>query len=111
MAQLLAAAGVFRDRDFFIHDGSKLRRFRITASVQLVFCAFLFAMIGWAGFATARLVASPDAPIATANSDGYSAEVAKLAAETERRVQQVEQRPIALAAALAGVEVDEASLR
>jgi murein DD-endopeptidase MepM/ murein hydrolase activator NlpD len=111
MAQLLAAAGLFRDRDFFIHDGAKLRRFRISASVQLVFCAFLFSMIAWAGFATARLVATPDAPVVTANNGDYSVEVAKLAAETERRVKQIEQRQIALAAALAGQEVDEASLR
>ena len=113
MAQLLAATGLFRDRDFFIHDGAKLRRFRISASVQLVFCAFLFAMIGWAGFATARLATSPDAPIAAVGGgeSAYSAEVAKLAAETERRVQQIEQRQIALAAALAGEDVDAASLR
>jgi len=111
MAQLLAAAGVFRDRDFFIHDGAKLRRFRISASVQIVFCAFLFATIGWAGFATARLIAAPQVPVAALDGDVYSAQVAKLTAETERRVQQIEQRQIALAAALAGQEVDEASLR
>jgi hypothetical protein len=38
MTQVLAATGaLFRDRDFFIHDGSKLRRFRISAPVQAVF--------------------------------------------------------------------------
>ena len=36
MAQVLAAANTFffRDRDLFIHDGSKLRRFRVSAPIQ-----------------------------------------------------------------------------
>ena len=40
MAQVLAAANaLFRDRDLFIHDGSKLRRFRVSAPIQAVFFA------------------------------------------------------------------------
>jgi murein DD-endopeptidase MepM/ murein hydrolase activator NlpD len=55
--------------------------------------------------------ASADATPQSAPSMGYSAEVAKLAAETDRRVEAIEQRQIALAAALANEQVDDASLR
>ena len=113
MAQVLAAANsVFRDRDFFIHDGSKLRRFRISASLQIAFFALVMALVAWASFATARLVSQPAAaPGLQAAAGGYSAEVAKLAAETERRVQEIEARQLALAAALADEDIDAASLR
>ena len=41
----------------------------------------------------------------------YSAQIAKLTAETDRRVHAIEQRQIALAAALSNEQVDEATLR
>jgi len=112
MTQVLAATGaLFRDRDFFIHDGSKLRRFRISAPVQAVFFLVLMGLVAWASYATARMM-SPTAPVAqTLSSDDYSAQVAQLAAETERRVQAVEQRQIALAAALQGQDIDQATLK
>ena len=38
MTQVLAVTtGLFRDRDLFVHDGSKLRRFRVSAPLQAVF--------------------------------------------------------------------------
>jgi murein DD-endopeptidase MepM/ murein hydrolase activator NlpD len=114
MTQVLAATGaLFRDRDLFIHDGSKLRRFRISAPVQGVFFLVLMALVAWASYATARFASYPAATAAaavTSNGD-YSAQVAQLAAETERRVQQIEQRQMALAAALQGENVDIASLK
>lgn len=110
MAQLLAAAALFRDRDFFIHDGSHLRRFRISAFAQLVLSVVALALVAWAGFVTARLL-TYQPTTAIASKGAYSAEVARLAAETERRVQQIEQRQLALAAALADEDIDDASLR
>jgi len=111
MSQVLAAANViFRDRDFFIHDGSKLRRFRISAAIQAAFFLAVMALIAWASFVTARLVTTPSAAGAAAPAS-YSEEIAKLAAETERRVHEVEQRQLALAAALANEDIDEASLQ
>ncbi|HEY8591758.1 MAG TPA: M23 family metallopeptidase [Sphingomicrobium sp.] len=116
MTQALAGAttGLFRDRDFFIHDGKKLRRFRVTASAQGVLFALLFAVLAWASYATVSLLNRPQQTLAAAvvmPAKGYSAEVAQLAAETERRVQAIEQRQLALAAALEDVNVDAASLR
>jgi murein DD-endopeptidase MepM/ murein hydrolase activator NlpD len=114
MTQVLAATGaLFRDRDLFVHDGSKLRRFRISAPVQAVFFMVLMGLVAWSSYATARFVTvAPALPtVPTASSDDYSARVAKLAAETDRRVQAIEQRQLALAAALQSQDIDEATLR
>jgi len=114
MTQVLAATGaLFRDRDLFIHDGSKLRRFRVSAPVQAVFFLVLMGLVAWSSYATARFVTvAPVAPVVpTVSTDDYSARVAKLAAETDRRVQAIEQRQLALAAALQTQNIDEATLR
>jgi murein DD-endopeptidase MepM/ murein hydrolase activator NlpD len=113
MAQVLSmTSALFRDRDLFIHDGSKLRRFRVSAPIQAVFFLVLMALVAWASYATARFVSVPGQPLVpAASSDDYSAQVAQLTAETERRVQAIEQRQLALAAALAGENVDAASLK
>jgi murein DD-endopeptidase MepM/ murein hydrolase activator NlpD len=113
MTQVLAVtAGLFRDRDLFVHDGSKLRRFRISAPLQAVFFIALLGLVAWASYATARLLSStsPVDPSAASGAD-YSQQVAKLAAETDRRVQTIEQRQLALAAALQNQDVDAATLR
>src|SRR5438477_5292071 len=114
MTQVLAATStLFRDRDLFIHDGSKLRRFRVSAPVQAFLFVIMLGLVGWASYATARLISTPSAPpAARARAGGdYSDQVAKLSAETERRVQLIEQRQLAIAAALQGQNVDPASLR
>jgi len=55
MTQVLAATGaLFRDRDLFVHDGSKLRRFRVSAPVQAVFFLVLMGLVAWSSYATAR---------------------------------------------------------
>ena len=78
MAQVLAAANtLFRDRDFFIHDGSSLRRFRVSAPVQAFFFVILMMLVGWASFATARLITRPHAGLG-------------ISAATEARARQIE---------------------
>ena len=60
MTQVLAATtGLFRDRDLFVHDGSKLRRFRISAPLQAVLFLVLLGLVAWASYATARLLTRP----------------------------------------------------
>jgi murein DD-endopeptidase MepM/ murein hydrolase activator NlpD len=110
MTQLLALPkAVFSDREFFIHDGRRLRRFRISAPVQ----AFLFfvslVLVGWSGYSTARLFTGNAAP--QVSSAPYSAQIAKLTAETERRVKLIEQRQMALAAALESENLDAEALK
>ncbi|MGZ2412653.1 murein DD-endopeptidase MepM/ murein hydrolase activator NlpD [Sphingomonas sp. F9_3S_D5_B_2] len=110
MSQVLAVTGtLFRDRDLFVHDGSKLRRFRLSAPVQAVFFIVLAALVGWSSYATARFMTP--AAAAKVHAGRYSAEIAKLAAETDRRVAAVEERQLALAAALSNEKVDDATLR
>lgn len=110
---LAATSGLFKDRDFFVHDGTQLRRFRLSANLQIALFVALMTLVAWSSYAFARFM-NPSAPAATAAvslSDDYSAKVAKLTAETERRVQLIEQRQLALAAALAGEDVDAATLK
>ncbi|HEY1144182.1 MAG TPA: M23 family metallopeptidase [Sphingomicrobium sp.] len=115
MATVLAATtGLFRDRDFFVHDGSQLRRFRLSATAQIIFLAVLFVLVAWSSYALARvLTPTPEAaaPAAVSSSDEYSAKVARLTEETERRVQAIEQRQMALAAALKDQDIDQATLK
>ena len=99
MAQVLAAAHTFfRDRDFFIHDGSHMRRFRVSAPVQAFFFIILMLLVGWASFATARLISRP-----------HSAGIG-LSAATEARARQIEQRQALIEAAFKGESVDPALL-
>ena len=97
MTQILSATGtLFRDRDLFIHDGSRLRRFRLSAPVQAVLFAILLALVAWASFATASLLTS---------SRGITS-LASLSAATEARARQIEQRQRVIEAALSGSRID-----
>ena len=97
MTQVLAATtGLFRDRDLFVHDGSKLRRFRISAPVQIFLFVILLGLVAWASYATARLVTRPRA----------MAQSVTLPAATEARARMIEQRQALIEAALAGQKID-----
>ncbi|HUP67563.1 MAG TPA: M23 family metallopeptidase [Sphingomicrobium sp.] len=97
MTQLLAATtGLFRDRDLFIHDGSKLRRFRISAPVQAALFVILLGLVAWASYATARLITRPN---------GINS-LASLSAATEERARMIEQRQSLIEAALSGQKID-----
>ena len=92
MNQVLAGTtALFRDRDLFIHDGAKLRRFRISAPVQAVLFVILLGLVGWASYATARLITRPRMA---------------LAAGTEARTRLLEQRQALIEKALAGQKID-----
>src|SRR5947209_10757075 len=94
MTQVLAATStLFRDRDLFIHDGSKLRRFRISAPVQAFLFIILLGLVAWASYATARLVTRPHV-------------ITSLPAATEARARLIEQRQALIEAALAGQKID-----
>ncbi|MEO5973113.1 MAG: M23 family metallopeptidase, partial [Sphingomicrobium sp.] len=101
MAKALTASSAwFRDRDLFVHDGSKLRRFRLSAPVQAAFFFVLLALVGWSGFTAAQLLTGGPA---------MPRDVAGVAAAAELRVRQIEQRQEMLTAILAGEEVDPAA--
>ncbi|HVF37286.1 MAG TPA: M23 family metallopeptidase, partial [Sphingomicrobium sp.] len=100
----IATNGIFKARDLFVHDGSHLRRLRLTAPAQLAMLVMMFLLLAWSAYSAVRLVASPAAapapPAAAASTD-----IARLAAATELRVRQIEQRQQILAAMLAGEKV------
>ncbi len=104
-----AKIAMFRDRDLFVHDGSRLRRLRLTGEVQL-FVALLFGLlVAFSAFSLIRFLtptAAVPTIIATASDD-----MARLAAVTERKIQIIEQRQQLLASMLAGHDVDPAILR
>ena len=100
MAHALAATpalSFFRDRDLFIHDGTKLRRFRLSAPVQAFFFVVMMALVAWSGFAAAKMIAS--GPQALSLSDA-----------TEARAQKIEQRQALIEAILTGQKIDESAV-
>jgi murein DD-endopeptidase MepM/ murein hydrolase activator NlpD len=100
MAHVLAATptlSFFRDRDLFIHDGTKLRRFRLSAPVQAFFFLVMMMLIAWSGYAAARMVV-PGSQIMSVG-DAF-----------EARAQKIEQRQALIEAILTGQKIDEAAL-
>jgi murein DD-endopeptidase MepM/ murein hydrolase activator NlpD len=94
MTHVLAAKmPLFRDRDLFIHDGSRLRRFRVSAPFQAALFAMALVLIVWASFATIRFFTAPQG-------------VGSLTAATEARARQIEQRQALMEAALSGHRID-----
>jgi murein DD-endopeptidase MepM/ murein hydrolase activator NlpD len=92
---LVGTTALFRDRDLFIHDGKKLRRFRISAPVQAVLFVVLLGLVGWASYATARLVTRPHTAFSAA---------------TEMRARLLEQRQALIEAALTGQKIDSSMI-
>jgi murein DD-endopeptidase MepM/ murein hydrolase activator NlpD len=103
------SGGIFRDREFFIHDGSSLRRFRVSAPVQAFFFVLSLILVGWSGYSAAQIIAGPAAEKTAITP--YATQLKQLAAETDRRVKVVEARQLALAAALEDENVDPATLK
>jgi murein DD-endopeptidase MepM/ murein hydrolase activator NlpD len=110
MTRLLGLSGsVFRDREFFIHDGTQLRRFRLSAPIQAFFFFVSLLLVGWSAYSGAQLIAGTAAEKTVVTP--YATQLKQLAAETDRRVQLVEARQLALAAALEDQNVDPATLK
>ena len=100
-------SALFRDRDFFVHDGSKLRRFTVPAYAQMIAALAIGLLVAWSTFSVVRFL-TPAAPAVTAQ---VPAEIARLAAVTERRVVELEYRQQQLAAMLSGEKIDPAVLK
>ena len=100
-------SALFRDRDFFVHDGSKLRRFTIPAYAQMIAALAIGLLLAFSTFSLVRFL-SPAAPAITAN---VPTDIVRFAAATERRVAELEYRQQQLAAMLSGEEIDPAVLK
>jgi murein DD-endopeptidase MepM/ murein hydrolase activator NlpD len=104
MNQAIATAKLFQTRDLFVHDGSHLRRLRVSAPVQMAMFIVMVVLLTWSAYSAFRLFLVPT-PQAAAPA-AVSSDIARLAAATEARVQQIEQRQKVLAAMIAGQKVD-----
>jgi murein DD-endopeptidase MepM/ murein hydrolase activator NlpD len=110
MTRILAApTALFRDRELFVHDGTKLRRLHVSATAQTLFAMFVGLLVAFSCYSVVRFL-SP-AQTATITSR-IPAEMVRLAAATEQRVNEIEQRQQLLAAMLAGEDkIDPAVLK
>ena len=106
MTQAIATAQLFRTRDLFVHDGNHLRRLRLSAPVQMAMLAVMALLFAWSAYSAVRLFVAP-APVSLAAAPAaVSSDIARLAAATEARVRQIEERQKLLAAMIAGQKVD-----
>ena len=105
MARILAASGALLcDRDLFVHDGTKLRRLRVSWRAQALFAMFIGLLVAFSSYWVIRFLAP--APTATISSQ-IPVEMARLAAATEQRVIEIEQRQQLLGAVLGGGGIDQ----
>ena len=109
MPNLLAApSALFRDRDLFVHDGTKLRRMRVTWRAQALFAMFIGILVAFSSYSMVRFLSPTQTAAVTSQ---IPAAMVRLAAATEQRVNEIEQRQQLLAAMLAGDEIDPAVLK
>jgi len=100
-----ATTTLFRTRDLFVHDGSHLRRLRLSVPVQMAMLVMTALLLCWSTYSTVRMFTSSPSVIAQA-APTVSSDIARLAAATEFRVRQLEQRQQVLAAMIAGEKID-----
>ena len=101
----IATKGLFQTRDLFVHDGSHLRRLRLSAPVQMAMLVVMVLLFTWSSYSAIRMFIAPSTSAAAAPA-AVSSDIARLAAATEARVQQIEERQKILAAMIAGEGVD-----
>ncbi len=109
MTSSVAIAGtIFRTREFFVLDGTKLRRCRVPAGLQLTLAIVFGLFLAFTTFATVRFFTAPSTSFV---AQSVPADMARLAAVTEARVLELEHRQQQLAAMIAGEEIDPAVLQ
>ena len=59
MTHAIRTTGLLRSRDLFVHDGTKLRRIRLSAPVQILFLALAAVMLAWSGY-TSKCTCGPN---------------------------------------------------
>jgi murein DD-endopeptidase MepM/ murein hydrolase activator NlpD len=92
---------MFRDRELFLHDGNHLRKVRLSAPVQVMMLVLTALLLSWSTFTTVRMFTAPAVSVSAAPN----IEIARLAAATESRVRQIEERQRILTAMMTGEKV------
>ncbi len=109
MTRILTAPGaLFRDRELFVHDGTRLRRMHVSWRAQALFALCAGILVAFSTFSAVRFISPVHSQAA---SSKVPAAMARLAAATEQRVIEIEHRQQLLAAMLAGEEIDPTVLR
>jgi murein DD-endopeptidase MepM/ murein hydrolase activator NlpD len=106
MMLAIRTTGLLRSRDLFVHDGTKLRRIRLSVPVQIAFLAAAAVMLAWSAFSAAHIFGTSEQQFVGSDDQ----QMKQLAAATEQRARLIEQRQKLLATMLAGGEVDPAKL-
>jgi murein DD-endopeptidase MepM/ murein hydrolase activator NlpD len=106
MTHAIRTPGLLRSRDLFVHDGTKLRRIRLSATVQFAFFVAAALMLAWSAFAAAHFIGGEKAVVVT----GDTTQLQQLAVATEQRARLIEQRQKLLATMLTGGDVDPSAL-
>ena len=82
---------LFRQRDIFFHDGKSLRRFSITARMQVSAALAALFLLLWSVFAAAQLAAAPASPAKVAEMqrqvEAMEADVALIKQVAQQRYQ------------------------
>ncbi|GAA3996198.1 M23 family metallopeptidase [Sphingomonas humi] len=106
MSHAIRTTGLLRSRDLFVHDGTRLRRIRLSAPFQFFLLALAVTLTAFSAFAAAHLIGGDRAAVVVSDST----QIQKLAAATEQRARLIEQRQKMLATMMAGGDVDPAKL-
>jgi murein DD-endopeptidase MepM/ murein hydrolase activator NlpD len=106
MMHAIRTPGLLRSRDLFVHDGNKLRRIRLSVSLQIVSLLAAALMLAWSAIAAAHFLGGDKAVVVVSDAG----QLQQLAAATEQRARRIEQRQKMLATMLAGGEVDPSAL-
>jgi len=59
MTQAIATTALFRTRDLFVHDGSHLRRLRVSAPIQMSMLVLMLLLTAWSAYSAVRLFVAP----------------------------------------------------
>jgi len=102
----IATKSLFQTRDLFVHDGNHLRRLRLSAPVQMAMLAVMALLFAWSAYSAIRLFIAPSTTPLAAAPAAVSSDIARLAAATEARVHQIEERQRILASMIAGEKID-----
>ena len=79
MSQAIATAKLFQTRDLFVHDGSHLRRLRLSTPAQMAMLFAIVVLLTWSAYSAFRLFLVP-VPHAAAPA-AVSSDIARLAAK------------------------------
>jgi murein DD-endopeptidase MepM/ murein hydrolase activator NlpD len=92
-----------KPREIFLHDGRRLRRFRIGTRLQLAAAGLTAALLGWTGFVTVHYVAGATGDVAQmqARVAQMEEDVTAIRTAADERAHQLEQRQIVLARMMA----------